>query len=478
MKYLAILFLIGLVTFTSIGTAYGLWIPQPPEELLEQSETVFVGTVTSVNVLEFERSNTFHIEENGVTRIEVENYTQTLDEYTVDIEEFLKNPQTSKTITMLEATVGGVPGRSVSIGGFELGDRVLFFIPNLDGTNQYSPESFKIPKQCDAKSVLEQPRVFLFNDFKIMQDGIEKNDNFVANKPIKFVYNKDMGTLEGKNFDINIKISKITGNDWETSIDENIHTESKLCEWISTASWELIPTEGRYYMWMNATEGDRTGVETTSRGFTVKEFDSPLKQFNSGISIYDIQCNDSLILVTKHDGSPACIKPETKQKLIEREWTKYKIGITVQFSFCGADGFDSEGNLNSDNSTHHWDENECEWQYIGPATNSINKWAGAPIYKEQKENYPFGLTGPEMSQQNCNDYVISQWQPRVKDREMVQQFLEICIQRGFMTHELVERGKVADNFTMGPIQSAQTLAKGDIEKTIEILEEMYRENEN
>ena len=101
---------------------------------------------------------------------------------------------------MLEATVGGVPGRNVSIGGFELGDRVLFFVPKIDGTNQYSPESFEIPKQCDAKSVLEQSRVFLFNDFKIMQDGFEKNNNFVANKPIEFVYNKDLDTLEGSGF--------------------------------------------------------------------------------------------------------------------------------------------------------------------------------------------------------------------------------------------------------------------------------------
>ncbi len=58
---------------------------------------------------------------------------------------------------------------------------------------------------------------------------------------------------------------------------------------------------------------------------------------------------------------------------------------------------------------------------------------------------------------------------------MVQQFLEICIQREFVTPELVERGKIADNFTMGPIQSARTSAGGDIEKTIEILEEVHRE---
>lgn len=343
MKYFVFLFgflvLIGFAgLFLSGNQAYGMWLPQSPEELFEQNETVFVGTVTSVNVLEFERSNTYHIEENGVSRIEIENYTQVLDEYTVDIEEFLKNPQTSNTITMLEATVGGVPGRSVSIGGFELGDRVLFYVPKLDGTNQYSPESFKIPKQCDANSVLEQSRVFLFNDFKMIQDGIEKNNNFTANKPIEFVYNKDMNTLEGKNFNVDITISKISGNDWETVIQENIHTESKPCEWTSTASWEFVPTAGRYNMWMHTSEGNNTGGDTTSSGFTVindisptrSVFPShgfhawkmpPLQQIKAGILSMDVQCKEGLVQVFKQsDNSPACVKPESVPKLIERGW--------------------------------------------------------------------------------------------------------------------------------------------------------------
>lgn len=48
---------------------------------------------------------------------------------------------------------------------------------------------------------------------------------------------------------------------------------------------------------------------------------SPLKQFKSGISVDEIQCRESLILVTKHDGSPACIKTESISRLDEREWT-------------------------------------------------------------------------------------------------------------------------------------------------------------
>ncbi|QLH09225.1 hypothetical protein DSQ19_06885 [Candidatus Nitrosotenuis sp. DW1] len=48
---------------------------------------------------------------------------------------------------------------------------------------------------------------------------------------------------------------------------------------------------------------------------------SPLQQFKSGISIDKIQCKESLQLVIRaSDDSPACVKPETKAKLIERGW--------------------------------------------------------------------------------------------------------------------------------------------------------------
>ena len=49
---------------------------------------------------------------------------------------------------------------------------------------------------------------------------------------------------------------------------------------------------------------------------------SPLKQFKSGIPFNEIQCKDDLVLIQKYDGSPACVIPETAQKLIEINWTK------------------------------------------------------------------------------------------------------------------------------------------------------------
>ena len=111
-------------------------------------------------------------------------------------------------------------------------------------------------------------------------------------------------------------------------------------------------------------------VDDTSTELDVV-YPAPLKQIESGLYVDEIQCKEDLVkVIKKSDNMPACIKSESKSKLIQRDWIKF------QFSFCGADGFDSRGNLNKSNSTHHWDENECGWEYVGPVTNSINKWSG------------------------------------------------------------------------------------------------------
>ncbi|MHB8602603.1 MAG: hypothetical protein ACYC6W_10270 [Nitrosotalea sp.] len=48
---------------------------------------------------------------------------------------------------------------------------------------------------------------------------------------------------------------------------------------------------------------------------------SPLKQFKSGIAANDVKCEQDLQLVIKaEDNSPACVKSQTAQKLVERGW--------------------------------------------------------------------------------------------------------------------------------------------------------------
>jgi serpin B len=52
-----------------------------------------------------------------------------------------------------------------------------------------------------------------------------------------------------------------------------------------------------------------------------KLINSPLVQFRSGTFAADITCVQGLTLVIKtEDGHPACVKPQTAQKLVERSW--------------------------------------------------------------------------------------------------------------------------------------------------------------
>lgn len=53
---------------------------------------------------------------------------------------------------------------------------------------------------------------------------------------------------------------------------------------------------------------------------------SPLKQSKSGIPSDMVKCKSSLILIIKSsDGSPACVKPESKTLLLERGWAMNQI---------------------------------------------------------------------------------------------------------------------------------------------------------
>jgi len=88
-----------------------------------------------------------------------------------------------------------------------------------------------------------------------------------------------------------------------------------------------VPTEqlhgdGTYII--NATFAGHSIAQT----FTLPKFQQtnnslllPLNQFKSGTSAKDVKCNQDLVLVIKKsDNSPACVKPQTAQKLVERGW--------------------------------------------------------------------------------------------------------------------------------------------------------------
>lgn len=51
--------------------------------------------------------------------------------------------------------------------------------------------------------------------------------------------------------------------------------------------------------------------------------ESPLQQLKSGVPVDEIRCKENLVLIQKHDDSPACVFIGTYSKLVERGWAKY-----------------------------------------------------------------------------------------------------------------------------------------------------------
>ena len=73
---------------------------------------------------------------------------------------------------------------------------------------------------------------------------------------------------------------------------------------------------------------NNTGIKTINEPVL-----SPLAQFKAGVLSNDIQCEQGLALVIKlEDNSPACVKPQTVQKLVERGWGTILSSITKKIN--------------------------------------------------------------------------------------------------------------------------------------------------
>lgn len=65
-------------------------------------------------------------------------------------------------------------------------------------------------------------------------------------------------------------------------------------------------------------------------------FPSPLKQLAEGIPLEKIKCEEGFILILKSsDDSPACVTPDTKQRLVERGWAQKIVSDYPKMSKLG-----------------------------------------------------------------------------------------------------------------------------------------------
>ncbi|MDE1813369.1 MAG: hypothetical protein KGI05_01770 [Thaumarchaeota archaeon] len=274
----------GYAMVPSNTTEWFLWWNHY-NDISNYSDIIFTGDIMSIKVLNVTSfytvgniTQTFSSMEatQYITGPPYEkiNYTLNLDQYAVHVDEFLKNPQSSNNMTIREPIIDPTWHSDPPGPRFNVGDHVLFYVKNLDGSNVYSQNSFIIPNVCNATDVLGQNR-YAGSDFTMTQNGVQtdygKSGNippFTANMPIQFMYSTRVDTLSGKDFVIKYDILDDPSNRIISS--NKINISSKKCEWMESAKWEASLKSGNYYANIYVKNTDGTFRQTYSVGFSVK----------------------------------------------------------------------------------------------------------------------------------------------------------------------------------------------------------------
>jgi hypothetical protein len=247
------------------------------------------------------------------TIVQKETTEQNTIQYSINVDFYLKNHQ---PFDLLTATLSNAhePQTFPEVLYYNSpvfnGDLVFVYLTKNGGQYDVLPVSFALDKR---ESRGPPPTIQLTKSPS--DDNFMQGDKiFVSGEVRKMELVK--AAKEGENLDAKLRLL-------ETD-DRNNVVFSDLMEIMSDGSYNykldttIIPP-GKYELEVNY------GPSTYGNGITIEpnfQFWFPLRQFNSGISIDEIQCKENLVLIQKHNGSPACVKPETKIKLVERGWVK------------------------------------------------------------------------------------------------------------------------------------------------------------
>ena len=68
----------------------------------------------------------------------------------------------------------------------------------------------------------------------------------------------------------------------------------------------------------------------------IRDYRTPtLKLFKMGYDLNEIKCKENLVLIKKHDGSPACVTPYSIPELIKRNWTTTEVLMNMPLAQLG-----------------------------------------------------------------------------------------------------------------------------------------------
>lgn len=282
---------IFLAALGTIQTSSGLTMGMSSKKIMETQELVLLGTIESAEA------------RPGET------------EYTITVLEYVKTPLDFNKASTLHA-VGCSEDQTGGCVSFEKGQDALFILNEKNNILRVSEVSFVSPNpNCTIDEI------FRYNDGKYdglsLYQGSEDNPYLYTNRPITAQYYHFNKNLEANSVDVTITVV----DDFPDILkEETIRLDLEECQPNAKAEMEfVIDSPGSFAI--RATVDGNGGGQSFGGVDVIDYVAPPLQQIQSGISPNEVECKAYLVLIHKHDGSPACVKPETKQKLIERGWT-------------------------------------------------------------------------------------------------------------------------------------------------------------
>ena len=134
--------------------------------------------------------------------------------------------------------------------------------------------------------------------------------------------------------DIQLKPSQITLNGTEQILNVIIHASEKAPS--SKYNINLVGVwkeEGKISDFMGTSFSLHVGKDFGNDAVPINFFISPLKSIQHGMSAEEIVCRNGMMMILKHNDTPACVYEETKLKLIQRGWMKTQVDVFDDLQF-------------------------------------------------------------------------------------------------------------------------------------------------
>jgi hypothetical protein len=222
--------------------------------------------------------------------------------YLIKVENYFKNPQGSNFISI----AGHKPlGEHVPYPEFEVGDKAIFYVTDIDGIQTILPFSTKAGEGCDlhaflgsapipGEPIVRGPPSPLD---QVADANMKSRSPFTAKQQLAVSYHIWNDYPQSRQ--VTVDISVVNQNDSSVAYHYTQTNGVGACD-TSTVSWIFAPTKVGNYE-----------VSVLEDG-----------KFRAGED-FQVQCNKGLTIIFKaEDDSPVCVKPDTANILIERGWAK------------------------------------------------------------------------------------------------------------------------------------------------------------